>query len=215
MDSIEEAGLKFPLVAKSIMAKSSAVSHEMFLVFNKDMLKKLKTPIVMQEFVNHGGVVFKVYVVGEHVKCMKRRSLQDKCEEENCVAVDEGLLLFSHISNLVVKNEGKEWSSEMDKLVEEAEMPPLEFVMELAKGLREVMGLRLFIFLGMFFMFKICVNGERDKYHFLILFLLHFCSIFLFWEERDIEFEQKYLFTPDFNRGGLRKTNRTYHRWVK
>ena len=30
------------------------------------------------------------------------------------------------------------------------------------------------IFLGMFFMFKICVKGERDKYHFLILFLLHF-----------------------------------------
>ena len=35
-------------------------------------------------------------------------------------------------------------------------------------------------FLGMFFMFKICVSGERDKYHFLILFLLHFCSIFCF-----------------------------------
>ena len=49
----------------------------------------------MQEFVNHGGVVFKVYVVGEHVKCMKRRSLKDKCEEGNCVVVDEGLLLFS------------------------------------------------------------------------------------------------------------------------
>ena len=76
------------------------------------------------------------------------------------------------------ENEGKGWSSKMDKLVEEAEMQPLEFVMELAKGLREAMGLRLFIFLGTFFMFKICVNGERDKYHFLILFLLHFCSIF-------------------------------------
>ena len=65
----------------------------------------------------------------------------------------------------------------MDKLVEEAEMPPLEFVMELAKGLREAMGLRLFIFLGTFFMFKICVNGERDKITFYIVsltFLLYF-----------------------------------------
>ena len=33
---------------------------------------------------------------------------------------------------------------------------------------------------GGLFMFKICVNGERDKYQFLILFLLHFCSIFCF-----------------------------------
>ena len=86
--------------------------------------------------------------------------------------------------------------------------------MELAKGLREAMGPRLFILLGMFFMFKICVNGERNKYHFLILFLLHFCSIFCF-ERRDIKFEKKYLFTPDFNKSGLRKTNGTYHRWVK
>ena len=38
---------------------------------------------------------------------------------------------------------------------------------------------------------------------------------FVFWEERDIKFEQKYLFTHDFNRGGLRKTNGTYLKWVK
>ena len=44
---------------------------------------------------------------------------------------------------------------------------------------------------------------------------LAFLWYFLFWEERDIKFEQKYLFTHDFNRGGLRKTNGTYHRWVK
>ena len=44
---------------------------------------------------------------------------------------------------------------------------------------------------------------------------LAFLCYFLFWEEKDIKFEQKYLFTPDFNRGGLRKINRTYLRWVK
>ena len=93
---------------KSVTADGSAVSDEMFLLFNEDGLKKLKTPIVMQEFVNHGGVVFKVYVVGEHVKCLKRRTLQDKCEEGNCVAVDEGLLLFSQISNLVAKMKGRD-----------------------------------------------------------------------------------------------------------
>ena len=64
--------------------------------------------------------------------------------------------------------------------MEEAEVPPLEFVMELAKGLREAMRLRLFIFLDTFIVFKICENGERDKYHFLILFLLHYYSIFCF-----------------------------------
>ena len=74
-----------------------------------------------------------------------------------------------------------------------------------------------FFFLGMFFvlfMFKICMNEKRDKYHFLILSLLHFYSIFCF-RRKEIKFEQKYLFTLDFNRNVLRKTNETYHRLVK
>ena len=37
---------------------------------------------------------------------------------------------------------------------------------------------------------------------------------FFFWEERDIKFVQKYLFTPDFNRDRLRKTKETYLKWV-
>ena len=44
---------------------------------------------------------------------------------------------------------------------------------------------------------------------------LAFLCYFLFWEERDIKFEQKYLFTSNFNRGGLRKTNGIYLRWLK
>ncbi|KAG5531970.1 hypothetical protein RHGRI_026548 [Rhododendron griersonianum] len=44
-------------------------------VFNREGLSKLKPPIVLQEFVNHSGVIFKVYVVGDYVKCLKRNSL--------------------------------------------------------------------------------------------------------------------------------------------
>ena len=63
-------------------------------------------------------------------------------------------------------------------------------------------------------MFKICMNGERQIPLFDLVFLA-FLLYFLFGEERDIKFEQQYLFTPDFNRGGLRKINGTYHKWVK
>ena len=47
------------------------------------------------------------------------------------------------------------------------------------------------------------------------LISLAFLCYFLFWEERDIKFEQKYLFTSDFNRGKLQKTHGTYLMWVK
>ncbi|XP_065636840.1 inositol-tetrakisphosphate 1-kinase 1 [Quercus suber] len=69
VDSIEEIGFKFPFITNQVSVDGSAKSHEMFLVFNENGLKKLKLkkPFVMQEFVNHGGVIFKVYVVGDHV----------------------------------------------------------------------------------------------------------------------------------------------------
>ena len=52
--------LNFPVIAKPLVADGSANSHTMSLVFNGEGLKKLTTPIVLQEFVNHGGVIFKV-----------------------------------------------------------------------------------------------------------------------------------------------------------
>ncbi|KAJ0642253.1 putative inositol-pentakisphosphate 2-kinase [Helianthus annuus] len=42
---------------------------------------KLDPPMVLQQFVNHGGVIFKVYVAGEYVKCVKRSSLPDVSSE--------------------------------------------------------------------------------------------------------------------------------------
>ena len=51
---------------------------------------------------------------------------------------------------------------------------------------------------------------ERQIPLFDMVSLTFLCFFFFFLEERDIKFEQKYLFNPDFNRGGLRKKNGTY-----
>uniref|UniRef100_A0A5B7BKC0 Inositol-tetrakisphosphate 1-kinase n=1 Tax=Davidia involucrata TaxID=16924 RepID=A0A5B7BKC0_DAVIN len=131
-------GLKFPVIAKPLVADGSAKSHKMSLVFNNDGLKGLKPPIVLQEFVNHGGVIYKVYVVGEYVKCVKRRSLPDVSEEK--LGTMEGLLSFSQISNLACQDQSDE------KHVEEADMPPLNFITDIANGLRQAMRLHLFNF---------------------------------------------------------------------
>ena len=126
MDSIEEIGFKFPFIAKPVSVDGNAKSNEMSLVFNENGLKKLKLkkPFVMQEFVNHGRVIFKVYVEGDHVKCVKRKSLPDISEGTlNNMASDEGLLLFKQILNLIVKNDSSEvegYISRLEKLVEKA-----------------------------------------------------------------------------------------------
>lgn len=136
--------LKFPVIAKPLVADGSAKSHKMALVFNEEGFKKLKPPFVLQEFVNHGGVIFKVYVVGERVKCVKRKSLPDVSKEK--LATLTGSLSFSQVSNLTTQNTNSR-SNDVDMSdVENVEMPPLSFITDIALGLRRAMGLNLFNF---------------------------------------------------------------------
>ncbi|XP_057417282.1 inositol-tetrakisphosphate 1-kinase 1-like [Lotus japonicus] len=135
--------LKFPVIAKPLVADGSAKSHKMALVFTHGALNKLKPPIVLQEFVNHGGVIFKVYVVGEHVRCVKRKSLPD-VSEEKALGVSEDLLSFSQVSNLASRDmiDDDKYYMHMD----DTEMPPQGFIIDIAAGLRRAMKLNLFNF---------------------------------------------------------------------
>ncbi|OWM88270.1 inositol-tetrakisphosphate 1-kinase 1 [Punica granatum] len=137
------ASLKFPVIAKPLVADGSAKSHKMALIFNHDGLNKLKPPIVLQEFVNHGGVIFKVYVVGQHVKCVKRKSLPDVSEEK--LGSLEGSLSFSQVSNLATNERNDDKYYKLMHL-EDTEMPPQSLITDIARGLRKAMKLNLFNF---------------------------------------------------------------------
>ncbi|KAI4372387.1 hypothetical protein MLD38_010624 [Melastoma candidum] len=125
--------LEFPLIAKPLVADGSAKSHKMVLVFNAVGLNKLKPPIVLQQFINHGGVIFKVYVVGEHVKCVKRKSLPDVTEENLGGSREQDCLSFSQVSNLRREDDCSNVDGKLSGL-EETEMPPHSFLVEIAKG---------------------------------------------------------------------------------
>nr|DAD17824.1 TPA_asm: hypothetical protein HUJ06_019287 [Nelumbo nucifera] len=140
-DALE--GLRFPVIAKPLVADGSEKSHKMSLVFNRDGFSKLKPPIVLQEFVNHGGVIFKVYVVGDYVKCVKRKSLPD-VSEENLGSLEDSLS-FSQVSNLTTQYRNNDHYYENMHL-ENAEMPPLSFITDIARGLQRAMRLHLFNF---------------------------------------------------------------------
>ncbi|XP_073131177.1 inositol-tetrakisphosphate 1-kinase 1 [Henckelia pumila] len=142
-DCVKSEGMNFPVIAKPFVADGSPASHQMWLVFRETGLKELKlnTSFVLQEFVNHGGVIFKVYVAGKHVTCVKRGSLPDI--ELNKVGKSENLLPFSQISNLTSHASSDEG---VTRLIEATEMPPSSFLNEVATGLRQALRLNLFNF---------------------------------------------------------------------
>lgn len=140
------AELNFPVIAKPLVADGSAKSHAMFLIFNVQGLTKLKPPklkppMVLQEFVNHGGVIFKVYVAGKYIKCVRRKSLPDVHEDQ--MQSTEAPLSFSQISNMAAAGQS---GAAMDENLSKAELPPANFIADMANGLRKALGLRLFNF---------------------------------------------------------------------
>ncbi|KAH0686582.1 inositol-tetrakisphosphate 1-kinase 1 [Solanum tuberosum] len=139
-DAMTREGLKFPLIAKPLIADGAANSHQLSLILNQKGLTKLNPPIVLQEFVNHGGVIFKVYVAGDHVKCVKRKSLTDISEEKLNTSTSENY----QVSNFSAQNQSDH--ENFAELIKAAEMPPLSFVNEVANRMRDALKLHLFNF---------------------------------------------------------------------
>eukprot|EP00250_Pteridium_aquilinum_P013143 c21157_g2_i1 orf=88-1344(+) len=134
-DKVAKAGLKFPLVAKPKFIDGTANSHALSLAFNEVCLSELKPPLVLQEFINHGGVLFKVYVIGHIVKVVRRFSLPDVRENE---ASRTGVIPFPRVSSAAASADG----ADLDPNVKE--LPPKEMLEALARELRCRLGLSLF-----------------------------------------------------------------------
>jgi inositol-1,3,4-trisphosphate 5/6-kinase/inositol-tetrakisphosphate 1-kinase len=188
-------------VAKPLMADGSELSHALALVHDGAGLAQLargdvpglRLPCVLQEFVDHGGSIFKVYVVGDAVSTTRRRSLPDQRGAR--AASSSGLEVIERISTLGVHRREQEQllaaqqrqqggtgvpadgppqlaSSPLGYHIEGAASvlePSAAFVRSLALGLKAALGLQLFNF------DLIRVMGERDR--FLVVDINYFPGI--------------------------------------
>lgn len=74
-DGARGAGVGPPCVVKPQVACGVAQAHSMALILRADGLRGcgVPAPAVVQEYVDHGGVVWKVYVAGSKVRALRRR----------------------------------------------------------------------------------------------------------------------------------------------
>ncbi|GFY85941.1 inositol 1,3,4-trisphosphate 5/6-kinase family protein [Actinidia rufa] len=174
-DAVNRDGLKLPLVAKPLVVDGSAKSHELSLAYDQYSLQILEPPLVVQEFVNHGGVLFKVYIVGEAIKVVRRFSLPDVSKRE--LSTNAGVFRFPRVSCAAASADdadldpgvaGIGWVLKRLRLLGPyqvnlfflpAELPPRPLLERLARELRRRLGLRLFN------LDMIREHGTRDRYY--------------------------------------------------
>ncbi|XP_063947976.1 inositol-tetrakisphosphate 1-kinase 3 isoform X2 [Daucus carota subsp. sativus] len=135
-EAVSKAGLILPLVAKPLVVDGTAKSHELALAYDQHSLQMLETPLVLQEFVNHGGILFKVYIVGEAIKVVRRFSLPDVSKQE--WSKNAGVFRFPRVSCAAASAD----DADLDPSI--AELPPKHLLEKLAQELRHRLGLHLF-----------------------------------------------------------------------
>lgn len=71
------ANMRFPVICKPLEACGTPNSHSMVVLVNETGLPLLRCPCVVQQYRDHGGVFYKVYVIGDDVMVFRRPSLPD------------------------------------------------------------------------------------------------------------------------------------------
>lgn len=170
LEAVRAKQLRLPLLAKPLKADGSETSHALALLHDERALERvalgecvgLEPPCVLQEFVDHGGALFKVYVVGNNVRTTRRRSLPDLhnvAGVRGSRSASEGLEMLGRLSCIRPRGE-QDASAEIgssrrgvglgDGEDEEhgvgVEEPERGLVRSIAMALRSHLGMQLFNF---------------------------------------------------------------------
>ncbi|XP_026569088.1 inositol-tetrakisphosphate 1-kinase isoform X1 [Pseudonaja textilis] len=168
LKQIEKSGIAFPFICKTRVAHGTN-SHEMAIIFNREGLKAIQPPCVIQSFINHNAVLYKVFVVGESYTVVKRPSvknfsagisdpdsLQTPCHvfhsishwawsgdiyQENRTNYRESIFFNSHN---VSKPESSSILTALDKIEGVFERPNDDVIRAISKTLRQTLGISLF-----------------------------------------------------------------------
>jgi hypothetical protein len=74
-NQIQSASFQYPLIVKPLTAAGTKSSHKMGVLMGSRGIEKVQGPCLLQEYANHDGLLYKVYVLGNKVWVFQRPSL--------------------------------------------------------------------------------------------------------------------------------------------
>ncbi|KAI1897946.1 hypothetical protein AGOR_G00088530 [Albula goreensis] len=134
---IEKHGITFPFICKTRVAHGTN-SHEMALIFSEEDLKDIEPPCVIQSFINHNAVLYKVFVVGEFYTVVERPSLRNF---PSGPAERKAIFFNSHN---VSKPECSSDLTSRDNVEGVFQLPSDDVIREVSRALRQALGVSLF-----------------------------------------------------------------------
>ncbi|XP_022077748.2 inositol-tetrakisphosphate 1-kinase isoform X2 [Acanthochromis polyacanthus] len=137
LEQIKRQGLTFPFICKTRVAHGTN-SHEMAIIFSEEDLKDVKPPCVIQSFINHNAVLYKVFVVGDSYTVVERPSLKNF----PAGPADRKAIFFN--SHNVSKPESSSDLTSRENVEGVSQPPSDDVIRELSRSLRQALGVSLF-----------------------------------------------------------------------
>uniref|UniRef100_A0A8C2ZCR8 Inositol-tetrakisphosphate 1-kinase n=1 Tax=Cyclopterus lumpus TaxID=8103 RepID=A0A8C2ZCR8_CYCLU len=136
LEHIKRQGLTFPFSKRVIYSLSSC--SQMAIIFSEEDLKDVKPPCVIQSFINHNAVLYKVFVVGDSYTVVERPSLKNF----PAGPADRKAIFFN--SHNVSKPESSSDLTTRENVEGESLPPSDDVIRELSRSLRQALGVSLF-----------------------------------------------------------------------
>ena len=74
---LRKEDFSFPILTKPLIAACNVNCHDITIIFAEEFLTDMPIPCIIQEFCNHGGILYKVYMMGESYRCCQRPSIKN------------------------------------------------------------------------------------------------------------------------------------------
>ncbi|XP_066934729.1 inositol-tetrakisphosphate 1-kinase-like [Clytia hemisphaerica] len=69
--------MKFPILVKPLPACKAVDAHKFIIIFSMEQLRDITYPCLLQEFCNHSGVLYKMFVIGDQISVFERPSVKN------------------------------------------------------------------------------------------------------------------------------------------
>uniref|UniRef100_A0A4W3GZX8 Inositol-tetrakisphosphate 1-kinase a n=1 Tax=Callorhinchus milii TaxID=7868 RepID=A0A4W3GZX8_CALMI len=136
MAQIEKHKLTFPF--SKCPTRATSWGHCMAIIFSEDGLKDIKPQCVIQSFINHNAVLYKVFVIGESYTVVERPSLKNFS-----AGISERKSIFFNSHN-VSKPESSSDLTALDVVEGVFALPSDDVIRKISRTLRNALGISLF-----------------------------------------------------------------------
>ena len=77
VDIVNKNGMDFPIITKPPITRCDAEAHDMAIIFSEEAVQDIIFPCVIQQFINHGSILYKVAAVDEQMYICERPSVKN------------------------------------------------------------------------------------------------------------------------------------------